>query len=618
MRNKMNIKKERLLLLIAIMLSPTLAFSQNNTSIFNSSHPSNEAGGINFPDADAKLIEPLFYKHMRDISVCLGGDGYYYLTGTNLEYKDPGVSLWKSTDLKEWESLGIVYGGERRFVAPEIHYFNANFYLALADAAGCIQVLTSESGKAIGPYTASPCLVRNATDPSLFADDDGKVYLVYGNGYIAALDADMTSLEGPVEFIKPHTSHFGDRHFPKGKAWPVQNRVGKAGAFLTKINGKYYFFANEITERMQTMTDDVFVSEASEIFGPYAPRYIALPHASQTTIFKDKQDALWATYSGSKADDYCAFRERPGVVPLEFSTLNRLRPSGKVIVENSQVSEYKPVLGSETIRDPSVTLGADGSYYMVGTNDGYGFQYPKGGVRLFRSRDLKTWSFVKFIWEWEQLGIEPPEGKFMLWAPEIKYVKKDKTFYLTFSIWSGKGVSYLFRSKTGKAEGPYENVVKANFVKGIDGFLFENDNGDLYYLWGGGNLGLLNEERNGFVREPVKLLTTENHHVGYEGNCMVKINGKYILTGAEWNGPLRTQGTYDMMYGIAENIWGPYTPARVGVPHAGHGTVFQDKKGAWWTTMFGNDRTAPWRMHFGLIPLQIGDDLEIKAMPKQN
>ena len=68
-----------------------------------------------------------------------------------------------------------------------------------------------------------------------------------------------------------------------------------------------------------------------------------------------------------------------------------------------------------------------------------------------------------------------------------------------------------------------------------------------------------------------------------------------------------------MMYGLSDNLWGPYTTAAIAVPHAGHGTVFQDKNGNWWTTMFGNDKTSPWRMHFGLVPLEIGDDYYIRS-----
>jgi hypothetical protein len=48
-----------------------------------------------------------------------------------------------------------------------------------------------------------------------------------------------------------------------------------------------------------------------------------------------------------------------------------------------------------------------------------------------------------------------------------------------------------------------------------------------------------------------------------------------------------------------------------GAPHGGHGTAFEDKQGRYRYTMFGNDPTAPWRMKFGLVPIDIGDRASI-------
>ena len=144
------------------------------------------------------------------------------------------------------------------------------------------------------------------------------------------------------------------------------------------------------------------------------------------------------------------------------------------------------------------------------------------------------------------------------------------------------------------------------FVKGIDGFPFEDDDG-LYFLWGGGSIAKLNAARSGFEGPVRQLVDVDGDHVGYEGNGLIKANGVYFLTGAEWHGPLRTHGTYDMMYGTSKNLFGPYTQRRMGAPHGGHGTAFRDKQGRHWYTMFGNDPTAPWRMHFGLVPIDIGD-----------
>jgi hypothetical protein len=66
-----------------------------------------------------------------------------------------------------------------------------------------------------------------------------------------------------------------------------------------------------------------------------------------------------------------------------------------------------------------------------------------------------------------------------------------------------------------------------------------------------------------------------------------------------------------MMYGTSKSLFGPYSQRRMGAPHGGHGTAFADKQGRYWYTMFGNDPTAPWRMKFGLVPIDIGDPASI-------
>lgn len=583
--------------------------------LFND-HPSSPFNAINVPAVDSQMLKPALDELLVDVSITVAGDGNYYLTGTWLKGgQKNGIYLWRSPDLANWQELGPVYdSGEQgsRYSAPEVHWFDGQFHLAAVDRWGCLRIMRSK--KSEGPYQVSPCIVEDVTDPSLFRDDDGQVYLLWGRGFIAPLKKDLQSLAAEPKFIKPAHEAFADYSYPRGKDWAAADRVGDGGAFMKKIDGRYHLFANEVTGRMQSPTDDVFVAESDGIFGPYGMRYLAVPHAGQTSVFTASDGTLYATYSAQVADKYAAVRARPSLVPLERSDLRkRLRPAGSVRLEDTVTATRRVVLDAETLRDPSITLGGDGNYYLVGTQDGYGYRKGDGGVRLYRSADLQHWENAGWIWQWQDLGRDIPDNT-MLWAPEFRYVKADDTYYLTFSLWEPRGRTWLFRSSSGKPEGPYENVTDSYLVEGIDGYIFEDDDGKVYFLWGGGLLGELNEQRNGFVNEPVRLQTVENHHVGYEGNALSKINGKYVLTGAEWNGDLRLWGTYDMMYGVSDSLSGPYSKALIGVPHAGHGTVFKDKNGDWWTTMFGNDMTAPFRLHFGLVPIEISEDMVVKPV----
>src|ERR1035441_10470055 len=84
-----------------------------------------------------------------------------------------------------------------------------------------------------------------------------------------------------------------------------------------------------------------------------------------------------------------------------------------------------------------------------------------------------------------------------------------------------------------------------------------------------GHIRQLNKEMNSFVTEDFVLKTVDNKTVGYEGVSMAKMGSWYVVAAAEWNGDMRYQGSYDLMYAISKNILGPYTKRRFGIPTPG-------------------------------------------------
>jgi len=585
-------------------------------------HPSMDKNATVMPAADAKPVVPIFAERsIGDASLARLPGGGWILTGTQLRSGTRhGVELWVSADGKAWEGLGparisgagIAPGDvSERYLAPSVTVAGDKLYLAFADKTGCARIATGLVVKPGGSFAASPCLVEDVSDVSLFVDDDGTGYLLWGGGTIAKLAPGFAKLAERPRFLKPDQALFA-KHPPVGKDWPVRTRVGKGGATMFRDGDHYVLAASEVTGRMRTATEDLFMAEGPTPYGPFTMRMLAVPHAGRGSVVRLDDGKLAAAYNPKCDDGFAMFCEQVGLVPLERAPDGRLRQAASVITEDSAVAARKALIASETMRDPSVTLGGDGFYYLVGTLDGYGYHKPDGGVKLWRSSDLKRWDEVGFIWKWEGMGYDFGTNIAELWAPEIMWSARDKTYYLAFSVME-KGVggkTWLYRSTSGKAAGPYENVTKSWLVKGIDGFPFEDDDG-LYFLWGGGSIAKLNAARDGFEGPVRQLVDVDGDHVGYEGNGLIKANGVYFLTGAEWHGPLRTHGTYDMMYGTSKSLFGPYTQRRMGAPHGGHGTAFRDKQGRYWYTMFGNDPTAPWRMKFGLVPIDIGDAASI-------
>ncbi|EMD82201.1 putative secreted xylosidase [Pacificimonas flava] len=587
-----------------------------------SDHPSMDRNAVVMPDEDAQPVTPFFSERpIGDASLAQREDGSWILTGTTLRTGTRhGVELWTSPDRQTWknwgpakiEGEGIVPGDvSERYLAPSLTVAGPALYIAFSDKTGCARIAGGMAAAPGGAFAASPCLVDGASDVSLFVDDDGTGYLLWGGGSIARLNEDFSALAEAPRVLKPDQALFAE-HSPVGKDWPVRTHIGKTGAAMIRDGDRYILAASEVTGRLRTATDDLFLAEAPTPYGPFTMRMLAVPHGGGGSLLKLAGGALAATYNPRCEDGFAMFCEQVGLVPLERAPDGRLRQSASVLTEDSAVAGRRPLVTSETMRDPSVTLGGDGYYYLVGTLDGYGYHRPNGGVKLWRSADLETWEEVGFIFEWQDMGYDFGGNIAELWAPEIKWVEGDKTFYLAFSVMERGvgGKTWLYRSTSGKAEGPYVNTSGSYFVEGIDGFPFEDEDG-LYFLWGGGSIGRLNAKRDGFDGAVRKLVDLDGDAVGYEGNGLIRVDGIYFLTGAEWHGPLRTHGTYDMMYGTSTSLFGPYSQRRLGAPHGGHGTAFRDRDGQFWYTMFGNDPTAPWRMHFGLVPIDIGDPTSI-------
>lgn len=306
------------------------------------------------------------------------------------------------------------------------------------------------------------------------------------------------------------------------------------------------------------------------------------------------------------------------------------------------------------MRDTFVTLGEDGYYYLTGTTAAPGKAHCwdwNDGIRLWRSRDLRKWEDMGIVWSldrdatWQKFPeiveagqISPArdvldEKRRAVWAAEIHYVKGRKQWVIVAcmngSRKAGKG-SFVLRSTSGKPEGPYVNVAgneeKALFDN-IDGSIFEDDDGAVYFVAHNHFIARMNDDLSGFA-EPLRRFQEQPFEPEpyAEGAYIVKHDGKYHLIqtywsfkkpdgrfsylGPQYNHPSRH--SYDVLVASADNIYGPYGPRYTAVVEGGHNNFFQDKEGRWWSTMFGNPRgasaaTASFICRPAIVPMKYED-----------
>lgn len=280
-------------------------------------------------------ITPLIDTQIRDAVICVGGDGLYYLTGStgnDIWHVNDGVELWRSPDLKEWVYMGVVWSFDqdatwqqwrfhkkavRALWAPELHYVKGNYYIAISMPPGDRGLLKSTTGRPEGPYVnalANDGYWKDDIDASLFEDEDGSVYLVYGGGFIARMKDDMSGLaEEPVKPVLLDPDTIPSHHASTCLSRRGCKDIGREGAFLFKRNGTYYLTAADSYEgRYSSM-----VAMSESIYGPYRMRHEAVPCGGGTCYFKDRTGKWWCTFFGN--DNQAPFREMPAIVPVDFA-----------------------------------------------------------------------------------------------------------------------------------------------------------------------------------------------------------------------------------------------------------------------------------------------------------
>ncbi len=263
---------------------------------------------------------------IRDPYITLGPDDYYYLTGTQAREADPReqtdlfnsglgeesivgdqIRAYRSKDLIDWESLGVIFSlndiynakknkkHNKHIWAPEIHFMRDRW--ALVHCPQGVTTLALSKGKELkGPWT-HPMQDRlgKRHDPSLFTDTDGTTYLLWGNTFVAPLNADLDHYQAKPTRIDPSSVRVGPNN-------TELRRIGHEGATMLKIGNKYVHLGTAwSTDRMRQGSYNLYYCVADSITGPYGPRKFAGRFLGHGTPFQTRDGNWWCTafYNGN-------------------------------------------------------------------------------------------------------------------------------------------------------------------------------------------------------------------------------------------------------------------------------------------------------------------------------
>jgi beta-xylosidase len=214
-----------------------------------------------------------------------------------------------------------------------------------------------------------------------------------------------------------------------------------------------------------------------------------------------------------------------GAILITFTTESVPR-----VADNGNGTFTNPLFYEEFSDPDLIRVGDD--YYLTGTT-----MHSMPGLPILHSKDLVNWEFLCYALDRLDLGPEYrlEGGKNIygqgIWAPCLRY--HNGTYYI-FSNVNGK-TTLKFEAKN--PAGPWTRTAMKRSFHDLS-VLF--DDNKVYIVWGYQeiNFAQLNDELTDIVPGTQRIIIKKDAGMG-EGSHFYKINGKYYITSACWDGRMR-------------------------------------------------------------------------------
>lgn len=261
---------------------------------------------------------PVIYADVPDMSMIRVGETYY-MSSTTM-HMSPGVPVMKSKDLVNWQMVNYAYdvlddvdslnlnNGKSSYGrgswASCIRYHNDTYYVSTFTATTGKTYIYSTKNIEKGPWTKIS-FAPSYHDHTLFFDDDGRIYMIYGAGRL-----NIVELKEDLSGVKPGT----DRVLIENASAPAGDNImlGAEGSQLFKVNGKYYIF--NITWPRGGMRT-VVVHRSDKITGPYEGRLVLQDLGVAQGGMIDTPEGNWFAYLFR---DFGSVGRIPYLVPMKW------------------------------------------------------------------------------------------------------------------------------------------------------------------------------------------------------------------------------------------------------------------------------------------------------------
>jgi beta-xylosidase len=250
----------------------------------------------------APAHNPLIWADVPDIAIIRVGKTYY-MSSTTM-HMSPGLPIMKSTDLVNWRMASYAYDtladndalslkngknayGEGSW-ASSLRYHDGLFHASTFSAnTGRTHIYTTRDPER-GPWKETS-FEPSLGDHSLFFDDDGRVYMVFGGGRIT-----LVELKPDLSGIKPGGVNKVIVDNVNAVFGADQGGLKGEGSQLFKVNGRYYLV--NIASPGSRWARSVIIHRADAIDGPYEGRLALDDRGIAQGGLIDTPEGKWYAY----------------------------------------------------------------------------------------------------------------------------------------------------------------------------------------------------------------------------------------------------------------------------------------------------------------------------------
>ncbi|HZD53527.1 MAG TPA: family 43 glycosylhydrolase [Woeseiaceae bacterium] len=210
---------------------------------------------------DGRFLNPVFAGDHPDPSILRDGD-VYYLTFSSFDAY-PGLMIWRSYDLVNWEPVGPALTTPIGSVwAPDLIRHGDRYFLYIPARTADYKSIYAVSSVSIeGPWSEPVDLeLPDHIDPGHIVGEDGRRYLFLSNGDMVPLTEDGLNTDGPVEHV------YNPWHYPED--WDVECFCPEGPKMLKRGDWFYMLTAVGGTAGLPT-GHMVIAARAPSVRGPW-------------------------------------------------------------------------------------------------------------------------------------------------------------------------------------------------------------------------------------------------------------------------------------------------------------------------------------------------------------